>query len=65
MATRVAAASGARSITPPLSDAVSNPSEREKVHDLLESLRTVRALVTGPLSRATGILVGFNSQDGD
>ena len=60
-----AAASGARSITPPLSDAVSDPGEREKVHDLLERLRTLRALVTGPLSRATGILVGFNSQDGD
>ena len=59
------AVSDAGSIAPPLSDAVSNPGEREKVHDLLENLRTLRALVTGPLSRATGILVGFNSQDGD
>ena len=44
---------------------MSDPDEREKVRDLLESVRTLRALVTGPLSRATGILVGFNSQDGD
>ena len=59
------ATSEARSITPPLRDAVSNPGERQKVRGLLQSLRTLRALVTGPLSRATGILVGFNSQDGD
>ena len=44
---------------------MSNPGERQKVRGLLQSLRTLRALVTGPLSRATGILVGFNSQDGD
>ena len=60
-----AVASNAGEITPPLRDAVSEPGEREKVHVLLESVRTLRALVTGPLSRATGILVGFNSQDGD
>ena len=60
-----AAASDASVIMPPLSEAVSDPDEREKVRALLESVRTLRALVTGALSRATGILVGFNSQDGD
>ena len=29
------------------------------------SLRALRALAAGPLSRATGILAGFNAQDGD
>ena len=60
-----AAVSKARSVTRPLRAAVSDPGERAKLLDLLQSLRTLRALVTGPLSRATGILVGFNSQDGD
>ena len=59
------AASKARAVALPLSDAVSDPGERAKVLDLLGSLRALRALVTGPLSRTTGLLVGFNSQDGD
>ena len=29
------------------------------------SLRAPRALAAGPLSRAAGILAGFNAQDGD
>ena len=29
------------------------------------SLRALRALVTGPLSRATRILAGFDASDGD
>ena len=59
------AASKAEALSLPLRDAVSEPGERAKVVDLLWSLRALRALVTGPLSRATGLLVGFNSQDGD
>ena len=59
------AASKAGAITRPLRDAVSDPGERAKLLDLLGSLHALRALVAGPLSRATGILVGFNSQDGD
>ena len=59
------AASKARAVALPLSDAVSDPGERAKLLDLLGSLRALRALVIGPLSRATGLLVGFNSQDGD
>ena len=59
------AASKARAVALPLSDAVSDPGERAKLLDLLGSLRALRALVTGPLSRTTGLLVGFNSQDGD
>ena len=59
------AASKARAVALPLKDAVSDPAERAKVLDLLGSLRALRAQVTGPLSRATGLLVGFNSQDGD
>lgn len=59
------AASKAGAISRPLRDAVADPDERTKLLDLLESLRAVRTLVIGPLSRATGILVGFNSQDGD
>ena len=59
------AASDALEVTPPLSEAVSEPGERAKLLDLLVSLRALRALVAGPLSRATGLLVGFNSQDGD
>ena len=46
-------------------DAVTDPDERAKLLDLLRSLHALRALVTGPLSRAAGILVGFNAQDGD
>ena len=59
------AESNARAVVEPLRDAVSDPGERAKVLDLLASLRALRAQVTGPLSRATGLLVGFNSQDGD
>ena len=59
------AVSQAASIGRPLKDAVSHPGEREKAIDLLGSLRALRTLVTGPLARASGILVGFNSQDGD
>ena len=59
------AASQAASVHRPLREAVSDPEERAKLLDLLRSLRALRTLVTGPLSRATGILVGFNAQDGD
>ena len=59
------AESKARAVVEPLRDAVSVPGERAKVLELLRSLRALRAQVTGPLSRATGLLVGFNSQDGD
>ena len=59
------AESTAKAAVQPLRDAVSDQDERAKLLDLLGSLRAVRALVTGPLSRATGLLVGFNSQDGD
>ena len=58
-------ASKARAVAKPLRDAVSDPDERAKVLDLLVGLRALRTQVTGPLSRATGLLVGFNSQDGD
>ena len=59
------AVSRAASVHRPLKDAVSDPDERAKLLDLLRSLHALRALVTGPLSRAAGILVGFNAQDGD
>ena len=59
------AVSRAKSVTEPLRHAVSDPAERSKLLGLLGSLRALRALVIGPLSRTTGILVGFNSQDGD
>ena len=58
-------ASKAGSVTLPLREAVSEPGERAKLLELLGNLRALRALVTGPLSRATSLLVGFNSQDGD
>ena len=59
------AVSRAASVNRPLRDAVTDPDERAKLLDLLRSLHALRALVTGPLSRAAGILVGFNAQDGD
>ena len=59
------AVSKAAPVNQPLREAVSDPEERAKLLDLLRSLRALRALVSGPLSRATGILVGFNAQDGD
>ena len=59
------AVSKAASVHRPLGDAVTDPDERAKLLDLLRSLHALRALVTGPLSRAAGILVGFNAQDGD
>ena len=59
------AASKAGAVSLPLRDSVSDPDERAKLLELLGTLRSLRALVTGPLSRTTGLLVGFNSQDGD
>ena len=59
------AASKAGAVAQPLTDAVSDEGERAKVLDLRASLRALRSQVTGPLSRATGLFVGFNSQDGD
>ena len=59
------AVSKAASVNRPLGDAVADPDERAKLLDLLRGLQALRALVTGPLSRAAGILVGFNAQDGD
>ena len=59
------AAAKAGAVNLPLRDAVSDPDERAKLLELLGTLRALRALVTGPLSRTTGLLVGFNSQDGD
>lgn len=59
------AASKAQAVALPLREAVSDPGERAKLLDLLASLRALRAQVIGPLSRATGLLIGFNSQDGD
>ena len=59
------AVSDLASVNRPLKDAVSDPDERAKLLDLLRSLQALRALVTGPLSRAAGILVGFNARDGD
>ena len=59
------AVSRAASVNRPLRDAVTDPDERAKLLDLFRSLHALRALVTGPFSRAAGILVGFNAQDGD
>ena len=59
------AASKARAVALPLRDAVSDPGARANLLALVGSLRALRTLVTGPLSRTTGLLIGFNSQDGD
>lgn len=48
-----------------LSEAVADSSEREKLERFRTSLSGLRAVVRGELAKALGVVIGFNSRDGD
>ena len=49
----------------PLKDAIRDPEARAALVALLERLKDLRLLVTGPLADEIGLVVGFNALDGD
>lgn len=59
------AAAETREIPMPLSRAVADPAQRPKVEALLTSVRDLRVLVRDVAARELGLVVGFNSLDGD
>jgi predicted lipoprotein len=55
----------ARDISAPLKDAVGDPAQRKKVEILAERLRALRQLAARDTAQHLGLVLGFNSQDGD
>jgi len=55
----------ARSIPVPLHLAVADQAARGQLEALLEKLKSLRVLVSGPLADEIGLVVGFNALDGD
>lgn len=55
----------ARAIETPLHTAVSDETERRRVEALLERLKALRVLIGGLVANEIGLVVGFNSMDGD
>ncbi len=55
----------AASIEPSLFDAVGNEAARQQVEQLLQEVKSLRALITGTLADAASLTVGFNKSDGD
>lgn len=55
----------ARSIDLPLHEAVGNEAARTQVEQLLQEVKSLRALFTGTLADAAGLTIGFNKSDGD
>ena len=49
----------------PLHEAVSDAATREQLQALLEKLRSLRVLISGPVAEEIGLVVGFNALDGD
>ena len=60
-----AAIAAARAIDLPLHAAVGQADARLRVLTLLERLRGLRVLLSGPLANEIGLVVGFNAMDGD
>ena len=59
------AAAAARAIPLPLSKAVADETVRPQVEKLLDDLQGLRTLVRNPVADELGIVIGFNSLDGD
>ena len=55
----------ARSIDVPFHEAIADPEARVKLLDLLNRLKSLRLLISGPLAEEIGLVVGFNALDGD
>lgn len=55
----------AGSIGVPLSEAISKQAARARVQDLVEQLKLLRLLITGPVAEEIGLVIGFNALDGD
>ncbi|MEX2454825.1 MAG: imelysin family protein [Rhodospirillaceae bacterium] len=55
----------AKSLRMPLSQAVADETERGQVEALLDALRDLRILVRHAVADELGIVIGFNSLDGD
>ena len=55
----------AKAIPVPLSQAVADAEFRKQVEALLEKVRDLRILVRNPVADELGIVIGFNSLDGD
>ncbi len=55
----------ATSIEPSLFEAVEDETAREQVEQLLQEVKSLRALFTGTLADAASLTVGFNKSDGD
>jgi uncharacterized protein len=52
-------------VSMPLSSAVNDTKERQKIEVLRDKISTLKALVADQLTQALGIPLGFNSLDGD
>lgn len=55
----------ARSIAPPLSEAVRDPARRKTITKLMTELKALRQLAGDRTAKALDITLGFNSLDGD
>lgn len=55
----------ARSIEPPLTDAVNDPTARAQVEKLHTQVRALKQIIKERLAPALGLKVGFNAYDGD
>lgn len=60
-----AALKSAHGIGKPLEDAMADAAYRPKVDELLRNMKALRSSITGPLAADTGLVIGFNSLDGD
>lgn len=60
-----AAIAAARGLGKPLEDAVGDSHIRPRLDDLVRQIKALRTLMAGPLATETGLVVGFNSLDGD
>lgn len=55
----------ARSMPVPLHAAVADEAARPSIEALLEQLKALRVLIVGPVADEIGLVIGFNSMDGD
>lgn len=55
----------AQAIDLPLSEAIADAEERAELLELLERLKSLRILISGPVAEEIGLVVGFNALDGD
>ena len=55
----------AGSLERPLHEAVADETARAHLQALLDKLRSLRILISGPVAEEIGLVVGFNALDGD